>query len=123
VRYLWIGLAGAAGALGRYAVGGLVLRGRETAFPWGTLVVNVSGCFLLGLVFTVLTERFAVAPVLRTALTVGFLGAYTTYSTFALETARLVEDGALGLGLANVALSAVAGLGAVWLGIVLGRAI
>jgi CrcB protein len=123
VRYLWIGLAGAAGALGRYAVGGLVLRGRETAFPWGTLVVNVSGCFLLGLVFTVLTERFAVAPVFRTALTVGFLGAYTTYSTFALETARLVEDGALGLGLANVALSAVAGLGAVWLGIVLGRAI
>ena len=123
MRYLWIGLAGAAGALGRYAVGGLVLRGRETAFPWGTLVVNVSGCFLLGLVFTVLTERFAVAPVLRTALTVGFLGAYTTYSTFALETARLIEDGALGLGLANVALSAVAGLGAVWLGIVLGRAI
>ena len=80
-----IAIAGALGALARYGMDGVVSTRQPGAFPWGTLVVNVSGTFLLGLVFTLLTERLAVDPWLRTSVTVGFLGAYTTFSTLALE--------------------------------------
>jgi fluoride exporter len=123
VRSVWIGAAGFAGAIARYQVEGLVSRSTKAAFPWGTLVVNLSGCFLLGLVATLLTERFLPHPQLRSALTIGFLGAYTTFSTFAYETLRLGEDGARGLALLNVALSVVVGLGVMWLGGVFGRAL
>jgi fluoride exporter len=121
VRSLWIAVAGSAGALNRYQLEGLVSRHTHGAFPWGTLVVNASGCFVLGLLFTLLTERFLPHPDLRSALTIGYLGAYTTFSTFAFETVRLAEDGARGLALLNVAVSVVAGVGAAWLGIVAGR--
>jgi CrcB protein len=114
VRSLWIGVAGFAGAIVRYHVDGLVRRSTKAAFPWGTLVVNVSGCFLLGLAVTLLTERFHPHPHLRAALTVGFIGSYTTFSTFAHETLHLGEDGAGGQALLNVALSVIAGLAAVW---------
>lgn len=86
-------------------------------------MANLSGSFLLGFAFALLTERFLVSPALRTAVTIGFLGAYTTFSTFSFETLRLLEDGAYGLGLANVALSVVGGLAAAWLGLVAGRTI
>jgi CrcB protein len=80
---LWIGVAGFAGAVARYHVEGLVSRLTKGAFPWGTLVVNLTGCFLLGLIATVLTGRFLPHPALRSAVTIGFIGAYTTFSTFA----------------------------------------
>lgn len=121
VRSLWIALAGSAGALSRYQLEGLVSRHTRGAFPWGTLVVNLSGCFVLGLLFTVLTERFLPHPDLRAALTIGFLGAYTTFSTFAFESVRLAEDGAPGIALLNVVVSVAAGVAAAWLGIVAGR--
>jgi fluoride exporter len=79
-----IGVAGALGALARYGVEGAIAR-RTTSFPWATFVVNVSGSFLLGLVVTLLGERVAVAPWVRSALAIGFLGAYTTFSTLSLE--------------------------------------
>jgi CrcB protein len=79
------------------------------------------GSFVLGFLFVLLTGRVTVSADLRTALTVGFLGAYTTYSAFSLETVRLLEDGALGLALANVGASVVFGLGAAWAGISLAR--
>lgn len=123
MRYVLIALAGGAGALARYGLEGAVMRNRDTAFPLGTLVVNVSGCFLLGLAFALLTERALIAPAVRTALTVGFLGAFTTFSTFSLESFRLLSDGAVGLALGNVALSVAGGLAAVWAGIVIGRAL
>jgi len=85
-----IGLAGALGALARYGVEGAIAR-RTTSFPWATFVVNVSGSFLLGLVVTLLGERVAVAPWVRSALAIGFLGAYTTFSTLSLESYRLLE--------------------------------
>jgi CrcB protein len=116
-----IAVAGALGALARYGLEGLVSRRNPGAFPWGTFAVNVSGAFVLGLLFTVLTEHLAVAPWLRVATTVGFLGAYTTFSTFSLETYRLIEDGAIGLAVVNAAGSVAAGLLAVYGGIVLGR--
>jgi fluoride exporter len=121
VRSLWIAVAGSAGALSRYQLEGFVSRHARGAFPWGTLVVNVSGCFVLGLLFTLLTERFLPHPDLRTALTIGFLGAYTTFSTFAFETVRLAEGGGRGLALLNVVVSVAVGLAAAWLGIVVGR--
>jgi CrcB protein len=83
--------------------------------------VNVSGCFVLGLVFTLLTERFLPHPALRSALTIGFVGAYTTFSTFAFETMRLGEDGAVLLAALNVTGSVIAGIAAVYAGVVVGR--
>ena len=98
---LAIALTGALGALARYWLDGAVSRHTGGGFPWGTFAINVTGSFLLGLVFTLLTERYRVDPWLRSALTIGFLGAYTTFSTLSLETYRLLEDGAVGLALAN----------------------
>jgi CrcB protein len=119
---LWIGLAGFFGSMARYGVSGLVSRVNET-FPWGTFVVNVSGSFLLGLLVAMFSHRFVVHPDLRVALTVGFLGAYTTFSTFALETFEFGETHSPGLALLNVGVSLVAGLGAVWIGTTMGRSL
>jgi CrcB protein len=118
-----IALAGSLGALARYGLDGFVARRTSGAFPWGTFVVNVSGAFTLGLVFTLATERWAFAPWLRSALTIGFLGAYTTFSTLSFETYRLAEDRALGLAAANILGSCAAGLAAVYLGVVVARAV
>lgn len=123
MRIVWIGAAGFLGAIARYEVEGWISSRSAGAFPWGTLAVNASGCFVLGLLFTLFTERFLPHPTLRSALTIGFLGAYTTFSTFSLETVRLVEDGALGLAAANVIGSLSLGIAAVYGGIFVGRAV
>jgi len=117
-----IALAGALGALARWGVGTWFGQ-RFPSFPWGTLVINVSGSFLLGVLFAALIERAAGSPTMRIALTTGLMGAYTTFSTFSLETFRLIEDGATGAALANIGLSLALGLVAVWLGVSLGRAV
>ena len=123
MRTVWIGLAGFAGAVSRYGIEGWISQRSRGAFPWGTFVVNASGCFLLGFVFALLTERFQAPAALRSALTIGFLGAYTTFSTFAFETMRLAEDGAVLLAVGNVASSLGAGLLAVYAGTWAGRAL
>ena len=120
---LAVAAAGALGALARYGLEGLVSRRAPGAFPWGTFAVNITGAFLLGFVFTVMTEQLTVAPWIRGAVTIGFLGAYTTFSTLSFETYRLAEDGALGLAAANALGSLAAGLTAVYLGVVAGRAL
>jgi CrcB protein len=120
---LGIAVAGAAGALARYGLEGLVSRRLSGAFPWSTFLVNISGAFVAGLLFTLLTQRFTVAPWLRSTLLIGFLGAYTTFSTLSLETFRLIEDGALALGALNSVGSLAAGLLAVYGGVLVGRAI
>ena len=117
-----IGVAGCLGALARYGLEGLVSR-RAGAFPWGTFVVNVSGSFLLGVVAIVLGERVAVAPWLRATVAIGFLGAYTTFSTLSLESYRLLETRSYALAGANLLGSAAAGLAALYGGVVLGRAL
>lgn len=123
MRLIWIGLASFFGGIGRYLVDGWVSSATRGSFPWGTLAVNATGSFFLGFLFTLLTERFLPHPDLRFAVTVGFVGAYTTFSTFALETFRLAEDGAIGLAALNVVASVAAGMISVWLGIVAGRAL
>ena len=117
-----IALGGALGALARYGVDGVVSR-RVSGFPLGTLVINVTGSFVIGVLFTLLADRFQVAPWLRSTLTIGFLGAYTTFSTWSLESYRLMESGAWALAAANVLGSVAAGLLAVYLGTVVGRAV
>jgi CrcB protein len=123
VTIVGIAVAGALGALARYGLEGFVSTRTGGGFPWGTFVVNVTGAFVLGLVFTVLTERWTADPWLRSTLTIGFLGAYTTFSTLSFESYRLLEGGAVGLAVANLFGSCAAGLGAVYVGVVLGRAL
>jgi CrcB protein len=115
-----IGIAGCLGALARYGLEGLVSR-RAGAFPWGTFAVNVSGSFLLGLTVTLLGDRLAVAPWVRASVAIGFLGAYTTFSTLSLESYRLLETRSYVLAGANVAGSMAAGLIALYGGVVVGR--
>src|SRR5215213_4901084 len=122
VRSLWIGVGGFLGAVARYQLDSLVTRLHRSAFPWGTLVVNLSGCFLLGVVVTMSAARLDANADLRAAVTVGFIGAYTTFSTFSLQAVRLTEDGAVALALAYVAASVVVGLLAAWAGMAAGRA-
>ncbi|HEY3578097.1 MAG TPA: fluoride efflux transporter CrcB [Gaiellaceae bacterium] len=118
-----IGIAGALGALARYGLDGTVSRHFPSSFPWGTFVVNITGAFVLGFLMTLMTEQLTTAPWLRSALTIGLLGAYTTFSTLSYETYRLLEDGAVGLAAANVLGSAAVGLVAVYLGVVAARTV
>ena len=120
---LAVTLGGAAGALARYGLDRLIEHHLVTVFPWSTFTINVTGCFLAGLAVAALVDRHDLPAWVRTGVVVGFLGAYTTFSTFSYETYRLGEDGAIGLGLLNVGLSLGAGLLAVWLGVVVGRAV
>jgi CrcB protein len=117
-----VAVAGALGALARWGIGAWFGH-RYPSFPWGTMVINVSGSFILGVLFAVLVERNIGTPMLRVALMTGLMGAYTTFSTFSLETFRLFEDGSTGPALANIGFSVVLGLLAVWLGVAAGRAI
>jgi CrcB protein len=119
-----VGVAGFLGSVARYEIDGFVSQRTGEAFPWGTFVVNISGSFLLGLLFAILIEgRVIVPPWLRTAATVGFVGAYTTFSTLTLETFRLIEDGALLRAGANSLGSLAVGLVAVYVGVLMGRVV
>ena len=119
-RYLAV-LAGAGlGGLARYVAGGWIAEKSGWAFPFGTLVVNVSGCFLIGLFMTVLTSRPELSPNWRLFLVVGVLGGYTTFSTFEYEVWRSARDGQGWMSLLYLVSSVVAGYLAVWLGTVLG---
>lgn len=107
-----IAVGGAAGALGRWLMSSGVYRWLGRDFPWGTLAVNVAGSFVMGLLAVLLVERLALGPAWRAGLLIGFLGAFTTFSTFALETVELLEEGmglrALGNVVASVALCVLA---------------
>lgn len=121
MAYLLAALGGALGALGRWAVAGALPTGAG-AWPWATLLVNLTGCLLLGALLAVLLARFPAATRLRPFLAVGVLGGYTTYSTFAVETVRLVDDGRAGLAAGYVLASVLGGALAVVAGLLLGRA-
>jgi fluoride exporter len=116
-RYLMIAIGGAAGAIARYQVAAMVQARVAAGFPWGTFVVNISGCFVMGVVMTLLTERVS-DPNWRYLIPIGFIGAYTTFSTFELETFRAVSDRAFTIAVANVLASVVVGYLALWMGVV-----
>ena len=121
MQLVLVGLGGFAGAVLRWLVDGWVSERNPTSFPFGTLVINLTGSFLLGALFAWVIERDVLPPDVRLPLMVGFLGAYTTFSTFMLESWRLVEEGAVGLAAANLAGSVVLGLVAVVAGLAVGR--
>lgn len=113
-------LAGAGlGGVARYALSAWIMAKSGLRFPLGTLLVNVSGCFLIGLLMTLLTERLQLHSHWRLFLVVGVLGGYTTFSSFEYETLQAVRDGARWMGLLYVAGSVLFGYAAVWLGAVL----
>ena len=119
-----MGSAGSPAPIVRYVVDGVVAeRTQASAFPWGTLVVNVSGAFLLGVLTALVIDRAALPAELRGPVLIGFIGAYTTFSTFMLESWRLVEAGSYGLAVANLVGSVGLGLAAIFAGLLIGRAI
>ena len=123
LQILAIAGGGALGSLARFWVSTGIYQLFGRSFPWGTLVVNVSGSFVMGFLFVLFLERLAAAPEWRAAVLVGFLGAYTTFSTFSIETLSLMEEGLLLKALLNVAASVLVCLLACWIGVILGRSL
>lgn len=125
MAYKLIGLAvaGACGALARYGLAGLLQRGPHLGFPWGTLTVNVLGCFLFGLVWTLTQQRWALSPEARTVILAGFLGSFTTFSAFIFETDQMLEHAEWLVAGLNLIGGLGLGLGAYLLGAFLGRAV
>ncbi|TQN40787.1 camphor resistance protein CrcB [Blastococcus colisei] len=119
MAYLLAALGGALGALARWAVAEVLPS--PAGWPWATLLVNLTGCFLLGALLAVLATRSSEPSWTRPFLGVGVLGGYTTYSTFAVEVVDLLDDGALALAVGYVLLSTLGGVAAVALGAVAAR--
>ena len=119
--YLAVGTGAFLGANCRYLVGGWATDRFGSTFPFGTLIINVSGSFVIGLFLTFIGERFVAPPNLRLFVAIGFIGGYTTFSTFAFESFALIQSRAYLLAAANLFGSLGLGLIAVFLGIVLGR--
>jgi fluoride exporter len=114
-------LAGAAGTLARYGLAGVAQRIGGAAFPWGTFAVNMAGCFLVGLLWVLLVEKYMVSSAIRTVIFVGFMGAFTTFSAFALETGELLRSSGYLYAAANVVCQNVLGIALLFTGAALGR--
>lgn len=108
--YLAVGLAGIAGSLLRYYIGVLFLTGGQNVFPWATLVINLLGCFLLGFITTYIAKIGRLHPNVVTAIGTGFVGSFTTFSTFSVETVILLQEAHIMLALIYVCTSAIGGL-------------
>jgi len=120
-KLVLIALAGAAGTLARYFLRGLVQRLYGGAFPWGTFAVNISGTFLFGFVWSLAEERLVISGEARAVVLVGFMGAFTTFSTFMFETGELLRDSQFALAFGNIALQNVVGIIFLILGLAAGR--
>jgi fluoride exporter len=110
LRLLLIAIFGAIGTLTRYGLQGFVQVRTSDTFPYGTLLINLTGCFLLGLLGQLTLNRMVISPEWRVAMTVGFFGGYTTFSSFGWETAKMLEDGEWLRATTYVAASVVVGL-------------
>jgi fluoride exporter len=129
MNYLVIGLGGALGSMLRFGVGTLIDTGVQKTgyiFPWGTILVNITGCFIIGFIATISAAgegRLFLSPLTRNFITIGILGGYTTFSSFSLQTLTLMQSGQRWEALANVLLSVVLCLLGVWLGAMLAASI
>jgi len=121
MNVLVIGIGGFVGAVARYGIAVWIGQRWGRSFPLGTFVINVSGSFLIGLLMTLMAERFTENPQWRLLLVVGFLGAYTTFSTFEYETGALLKDGEWLFAGLNVFLSVIVGFVALKLGEVMAK--
>lgn len=122
-RWVYLIVGGIAGTIARYVLAGVVYQRMGTDFPYGTLIVNLIGCFLIGLFDTIFQERFLFSPMMRIFLMTGFCGAFTTFSTFMLETANLIKDGETMRAFLNVMVSVMIGFVVFRIGVLLGRVI
>jgi fluoride exporter len=122
-KYLIIALGGAIGSVLRFWAGGYVSGRLGSRFPYGTFVINITASFLIGFIMTILAERTHLSPAWRYLLVIGFLGGYSTFSSFEYETFRVFEDGELLIAAMNIALSVGVGFVAVWIGAITGRTI
>jgi CrcB protein len=120
-EFLFLALAGALGTLGRYGLSGLAQRIAGNYFPFGTLAVNIIGSILVGFIMQIGLNTDVIPRSLRVVITVGFLGAFTTFSTFAYETTKYLEDGAWLSGLLNISANVVIGIIAILIGMLVGR--
>jgi CrcB protein len=118
-----VAVGGGVGSVCRYAASVWASNRFGTEMPYGTLLVNIVGCLIIGLFMTLATERVIVSPYWRLLVSVGFLGGLTTFSSFSYETWRLMLDGESVRAAGNIALNLIVGLLATWLGIVLGRSV
>jgi CrcB protein len=119
---LWVGLGGFLGAVARYLLGGWVAARWGAVFPWGTFVINISGSFILGFFLAFAQDRPWLHPQARLLFAVGFVGAYTTFSTYTYESLRLMMEGQFALAAFNIVASVVVGMVAVFAGVALGSA-
>jgi CrcB protein len=120
-RMLLIGLAGALGTLARYGLGGLVQRVSGNDLPWGTLFVNILGCFLFGVVWTLSDERLIISEETRLVMLGGFMGAFTTFSTFIFDTGGFMREEQYFLATGNILIQTAVGLLSFFGGIIAGR--
>lgn len=120
-KLVLLAAAGALGTLARYGLSGLVHRGTAALFPWGTLAVNILGCFLAGLLWTLFESRWPVTSQTRTLVLVGFMGAFTTFSAYILETGAMLQSAQWLPALGNVALQNSLGFAALFIGAALAR--
>ncbi len=120
-KLMMLGLAGAVGTLARYGLVSLVGRTVGTSYAWGTLVVNVAGCFLVGAVFALFDDRWQVSQQTRVVVLVGFIGAFTTFSAFILDTEMLTRSSGWGFAVSNLALQNGLGFIALIAGAAVGR--
>jgi len=121
IHVLAIGIGGALGSMLRYGASLWVHSWAGRGFPWGTLVVNVSGCLAMGMLFVLLSERVGDGGAIRSGVLIGLLGGFTTFSSFSIETFNLVAEGAWFKAALNAGASLVLCLAATWIGVVLGR--
>jgi len=122
-KILGVAIAGACGSLMRYGISVYFQRKFDGGFPWGTLTVNLVGCFLFGLIWGLIQERLSITPEMQVTLLVGFMGAFTTFSTFAFETQHLLRDQQWGLATINILVQVLGGLACISAGFASARAI
>jgi len=123
IKIVLIALAGAFGTLSRYFMTGVIQRLSGTAFPWGTLIINIVGCFFVGLLWTIFESRFPVASQTRTMILVGFFGAFTTFSTFIFETEQLLSSSQWLYAIFNITVQNIGGLIGLFSGVIIARTI
>jgi len=122
-KYLMVAIGGAVGSVLRFWVGTHVSNRLATRFLAGTFIVNMTACFLIGLIITILAAKTSWSPNWRYLIPIGFIGGYSTFSTFEYETFRVFQEGELLIAGLNVVLSVVVGFVSVWLGVITGRTI
>ncbi|OGQ60554.1 MAG: chromosome condensation protein CrcB [Deltaproteobacteria bacterium RIFCSPLOWO2_02_FULL_53_8] len=123
MKILLIALAGALGTLARWWISGAAQKAAGGVFPWGTFAVNMLGCFLFGAIWSAAEERMLIGPVARIVILSGFMGAFTTFSSYMFETAALMRDSQWLYAFGNIALQNITGIIFIALGFALGRAL